>query len=248
MNRPALPRRVRVGIIDSGLALEEQACLPVVAARRFVEGGDGIIRDVPVEADAIGHGSEIARILLENNPGVDLLIAQVFAEQRKCSTAQVAAALDWLVGCGAAVVNLSFGIRQPDVRLRLACERASTAGTILVAAAPARGAPTFPAAYPFCIAVSGDARCSNAQISWLGTAAVDFGAYPFAVSGNPQNGGASFAAARIAARIAGLLSGTVAASGIRARLQQQCNFHGPERKRAGSAQGVTGVDRIELHP
>jgi len=227
MNRPALPRRVRVGIIDSGLAADEPGRLRVVAARRFVEGGDGSIETAPVEGDAIGHGSEIARILLEDNPGVDLLIAQVFAAQRKCSTAQVAAALDWLIGCGAAVVNLSFGIRQPDAQLRLACERASAAGALLVAATPARGAPTFPAAYPFCIAVSGDARCSAAQISWLGSAAVDFGAYPLALTGNPQNGGASYAAARIAARTACLLGAAVAAAEIRASLQEQCSFHGP---------------------
>lgn len=248
MNRPASPRRVRVGIIDSGVAPDETNQPRVVAARRFAEGGAGSIEIAPVEADAIGHGAEIARILLEDNPGVDLLIAQVFAGQRKCSTAQVAAALDWLSSCGAAVVNLSFGIRQPEAQLRLACERASAAGALLVAAAPARGAPTFPAAYPFCIAVSGDARCNKEQISWLGTAAVDFGAYPFAVPGNPQNGGASFAAARIAARIARLLGAAVAASEVRARLLEQCSFHGPERKRAGSAQDAAGVARIELQP
>ncbi|MCX7171810.1 MAG: S8 family serine peptidase [Proteobacteria bacterium] len=245
MNGQALPRRVLVGIIDSGLDAIDQNRMPVVAARRFVQDGDGMIQAAAVDDDALGHGSGIAQILLESNPEIDLLIAQVFTGKRQCSSAQVAAALDWLVSAGVAVINMSCGINKPDATLRLACERASAAGAILVAAAPARGAPTFPAAYPFCIAVSGDARCNRDQISWLGTAAVDFGAHPFLAPGNPQSGGASFAVARICARIARLLSEKVAAPEIRTRLQAQCNYHGPEFKPTDIAQ-VSAV--IGPHP
>lgn len=236
MNRQASSRRVLVGIIDSGLDAIDLNRMPVVAARRFVPGGAGAEQAATVDGDALGHGSGIAQILLESNPDIDLLIAQVFVGKRQCSSDQVAAALDWLVSEGVAVINMSFGIGKPDAVLRLACERASAAGAILVAAAPARGAPTFPAAYPFCIAVSGDARCNGDQISWLGTAAVDFGAHPFLVPGNPQSGGASFAVARISARIARLLSDKVAAPEIRTELQALCSYHGPEFKQAELAQ------------
>lgn len=248
MNAQGDSGRVLVGIIDSGLGADDQRCMPVIAARRFAGGSDGLTRIAPVEADVIGHGSKIAEILLENNPCVDLLIAQVFVSQRKCSTIQVVAALDWLVGCGAAVINLSFGVRRPDAQLRLACEGAVAAGSILVSSAPARGGPVFPASYPFCIAVSGDARCTRDQFSWLGSAGADYGAYAFASPGISQSGGASFAAARISARIARELSRGMAVSDIHICLRAQSSYHGLEHKRADTVQRATATDTSELQP
>ena len=248
MNGPGSSGRVLVGIVDSGFDPLVQPALRIAAARRFMRDVNGAIQSAPVAGDAIGHGTGIAQIILEANPGIDLLVAQVFAETRECSVAQVAAALDWLISMDAAVVNLSFGIAKPDATLRLACERAGAAGAILVCSAPARGAPVFPAAYPFCIAVSGDARCAKDQISWLGSEAVDFGAHPFAMAGNPQSGGASFAAARITARVARLLNGGIAASEIRTSLRAQSSYHGPELKHASLVQTAVSAKPEKLHP
>lgn len=221
-------RRLRVGIVDSGLDGRAEPGMRVVAARRFVQDTEGVAEVAQIEPDALGHGSALAQIILEDNPCIDLVIAQVFGAKRMCSSAQVAAALDWLTREGVVVANLSFGINAPDATLRHACERAASAGMVLVSSAPARGAPTFPAAYPFCIAVSGDARCDKDQISWLGSPAVDFGAYPFATPADPRSGGASFAAARVAARVARLLVEAAAVSDIPGALRAQCSYHGPE--------------------
>ena len=213
---------VRVGLIDSGI----DAGLPVVAGRCFApeaaerRGG----------RDPLGHGSAVARVLLEQAGDVELLAAQVFTNRRSCPAAWVAAALDWLVSRDAAVVNMSFGMARPDARLREACERAWRAGVVLVGAAPARGAPAFPSAYPGCLAVSGDARCAPEEISWLGTAAIDFGAYPFVLPCEPgAGGGASFAAARVAGRVAALLRCGVAPHAMRDALRARCRHFGPER-------------------
>ena len=227
-------RRLRVGIVDSGCDADERDRLQVIAGQCFVDSDAGDIAMAPLQADRLGHGTDLTRLIVAGYPAIDLLVAQVFVARRDCSTAVAAAAIDWLVSCEAAVINLSFGVRHPDARLRLACERAVAAGCILVSSSPARGAPSFPAAYPCCIAVCGDARCSAQQISWLGTRSADFGAHAPA-PGNPANGGASYAAARVSAQVARLLGHGTPASAIRERLRAQCRYHGPERRQYRAA-------------
>jgi hypothetical protein len=215
---------ILAGVIDSGVA----AGFPgLVAARRFDAGGGAQAVD-----DRLGHGTAVARLLLEHGDAPGLLVAQVFAQAQHCSPAQLAAALEWLVESGAALVNLSIGLREASARLRCACERAEAAGVVLVASAPARGAPVYPAAYAQCIAVSGDARCADNEISWLGSTNADFGAHPFLVPNASHSGGASYAAARVSGRIARLLAAGTPANGIAASLRAQCRYHGPERRRA----------------
>jgi hypothetical protein len=215
---------ILVGVVDSGVAA---GFAGLVAARRFDADGGAQAVD-----DRIGHGTGIARLLREHGDGPRLLVAQVFAQTQRCSPAQIAAALEWLVDSGAALVNLSVGLRQAAACLRRACKRAEAAGVILVASAPARGAPVYPAAYAQCIAVSGDARCADDEISWLGSANADFGAYPFLLPGDSASGGASYAAARVSGRIARLLAAGTPGTAIVATLRAQCRYVGPERRRA----------------
>lgn len=215
---------ILVGIVDSGVA----AGFPgLIASRRFDADGGAQAVD-----DCIGHGTAITRLLREHGDEPGVLMAQVFAHTQRCSPTQIADALEWLVDCGAALVNLSVGLRHAAACLRLACERAEAAGVILVASAPARGAPVYPAAYAQCIAVCGDARCADAEISWLGSATADFGAHPFFAPGVSHRGGASYAAARVSGRIARLLAAGTPATAIGASLRGQCRYHGLERRRA----------------
>ncbi|MFA6313336.1 MAG: S8 family serine peptidase [Sterolibacterium sp.] len=221
---------ILVGVVDSGVAAGGPP--GIVAMRAFApDDGQGVRSSEPGE-DLLGHGSRIAGLLLEQGGDIGLLVAQVFAATQTSSPQRVAAAIAWLVASGAALINMSVGVRRADAGLRLACERASAAGVILVASAPAQGAPVFPAAHPQCIAVSGDARCAEAEISWLDGANADFGAHPFASAGDARSGGASYAAARLSARIARLLSQGTAPHAIRPALRAQCRYHGPERRSA----------------
>ncbi|TRZ55828.1 MAG: hypothetical protein D4S02_17105 [Rhodocyclaceae bacterium] len=219
-----------VGVIDSGSGNAGQP--GIVAVRNFGAGDDAKCRGREINEDQQPHGSAIVRLLIEQGDDINLLIAEVFAGAQASSPTRVAAAIDWLVASGAALINMSIGMRRGDAGLRLACERADAGGVILVAATPARGAPVFPAAYRQCIAVSGDARCAETEISWLGGVNADFGAYPFAIVGEARSGGASYAAARLSARIAGILRAGTAPAAVRQTLRAQCRFHGPERRRA----------------
>lgn len=230
MNGAACGRTLLVGVVDSGGAA---VGLPgIVAARSFAAGDDGEIRCSEDAEDRLGHGAQIVRLIREQGGDVGLLVAQVFSAVQTSSPARVAAAIRWLVDGGAALINMSLGMRRVDAGLRLACERAAAAGVILVASAPARGAPVFPAAYAQCIAVSGDARCAESEISWLGGANADFGAHPCAIPGDASSGGASFAAARLSARIIRLLAQGIAPDVVQQTLRAQCRYHGPERRRA----------------
>ncbi|MEE4145317.1 MAG: S8 family serine peptidase [Halieaceae bacterium] len=219
---------LRVGLIDSGLAGPSSA--QVVASRGFVAGPDGDVIQTAVLEDQLGHGSALADILLQGAPGCRLLNAQVFGRELRCSAGQVAAALDWLLAQRVRLVNMSFGLREDRKVLRLACERARSAGVILVAAAPARGEPVYPASYPGVIRATGDARCTPGELSFLGTPQADFGAH--VRSGARGVAGASVGCARVSARAARFLSDSPTATCLQLIdwLAGQASYRGPERR------------------
>lgn len=231
-------RPVRLGLIDSGIAATAPQAAAVVAARCFGADGDGDSGGGSGDglSDPLGHGTEIAALLLELTPSAQLCVAQALGgtTDPRSSAKRIAAALDWLIDCGVELVNLSIGLRRADAGLRRACERAAAAGILLVASAPARGAPVYPAAYAQCLAVSGDARCAANEISCLNSANADFGAHPCLSAGAASSGrgGASYAAARVSARIAALLAAGTRAAAVPDALRALCAHHGPERRRA----------------
>jgi hypothetical protein len=226
-----LAEPVLVGLLDSGV---EPGLEPhIEAARAFRPRGQGV-EDGAVSADAVGHGSSIARIILGLAPEARLLNAQVFAARGGTSAAAAAAGLDWLARRGAAIVAMSFGLGADRAVLREACTGA--AGCVLVGAAPARGVPVFPSSYPGVIRVTGDARCARREISHLATAQADFGA---CVRAPGAAAGASIAVAHACGLIAAhfLATGERGADAARLFLERAAAYHGPERKTAADAGG-----------
>jgi hypothetical protein len=222
-----------VGLLDSGVAaaLGER----VAAARRFRLDAGREIETAPGGGDDLGHGTALARIILAGAPTARLLDARVFDDAMVTSAAVAAAGLDWLVAEGAALVNMSFGLRHDRAVLAEACARAAQGGVILLAAAPARGAPVYPGAYPEVIRISGDARCAPGQISALGGGQADFGAHPKpsqGFEGAGPAGGASFAVPHAAALLAAHLGQHPQTDQAAARrhLEAIASYHGPERR------------------
>ena len=125
---------------------------------------------------------------------------------------------------------MSFGLREDRPSLRMACERALEQGVILVAAAPARGEPVFPAAYAGVIRATGDARCAPGELSFLNTSQADFGGHVRA--GATGVAGASVGCAQVAARAAAFLSAHPGGSAAQLRtwLAEQASYRGPERR------------------
>lgn len=222
---------VRIGVIDSGCGAAHAS--NVVAAAAFVVQ-DGGVRRGGAQPDRLGHGSRIADVLLHFAPQAELVVAQVFGERLVTSALQVAAAIDWAVDNGARILNLSLGLRVPRAVLAEACVRARAAGVLLCAAAPARGAPVYPAAFPGMLRVTGDARCAREEVAALGAAHADFGAHVRPLDGTLVGAGASMACAHVS----GLAARHFVAGGdpasLRAWLQARARFHGVE-DRAGEA-------------
>lgn len=189
----------RVGLIDS--------CGRWPGARQaaaFVSAGDRVECRDPVP-DPSGHGSRVAGVVARDR-AIELLLGQVFTTAAPTSGAAVAAAIDWAVAGGADVIHLSLGLAADREVLAASVAHALSAGCIIVAAAPARGALPYPAAYPGVIRGTGDARCAPGEISCLGPTL--FGACPrtddpFIDYPALEAGGASIGAAWITRSIVG---------------------------------------------
>jgi hypothetical protein len=152
----------RLALIDSGLT----DSVGTVNSARFVCRCDTVELLEPVP-DPIGHGSRMAGIICSANPKLELLIAQVFDKSYRTTAATVAAAVDWSVMAGAHHLHLSLGLDADRPVLRTSIERAIASGCVVVAATPARGAASFPAAYSGVIRATGDARCAPESLAWI---------------------------------------------------------------------------------
>lgn len=224
-------RLVPVGLVDSGL--DPDLAPKARAARRFVLDAEGHLHVDAAEDDAEGHGSRLAGIILDHAADAVLLNAQVFTDRLTATPAAIAAALDWLVEKDAALISMSFGLRQDRPVLARAVARAVDAGLALVAASPARGARVFPAAYPGVLRVTGDARCGAGELSALGTVQADFGACVRAAqgpAGTAPIAGASFAAAHVSGLLAQWLAAGGEAGAAHDYLQSIAKYRGPERR------------------
>lgn len=220
-------REMRVGLVDSGLP-RGAAAERLVLGCGFRLGADQEVAPGIAEPDALGHASAVARAVLAACPEARLVVAQIFFARLVTTAAQAAAGLDWLARQGAAVVNMSFGLAADRAVLRDACARAAARGVVLVASAPARGDPVFPASYPGVIRVTGDARCAPGELSALDGPRADFGA-PVRDGGVA---GASIGTAHVTGTIARYLAegGEAQPDAVRAHLRGLCRFFGPERR------------------
>jgi len=217
-----------------------------VAATRFSSTERGIERCEPLP-DPTGHGAHIARILSAQERGGDarrplLLLAQVFSGPAPATAAAVAAAIDWACTQGAELIHLSLGLHADRAVLSRAVAEALGARVLLVAAAPARGATVFPAAYAGVIAATGDARCGPRELSVLGPRL--FGGCPRFIADPLEQakaltprGGASAGAAWVSRAILDLPADARAC--VVERLSARARYFGRER-RADSTSEPTG--------
>lgn len=218
---------IRIGLLDSGLP-RGPAAERVFMGCGFRLDSDQEVAPGMAEPDGLGHASAVARAVLESCQEARFVVAQIFFAKLATTAAQAATGLDWLAGQGAAVVNMSFGLAADRAVLRQACGRAAARGIVLVASAPARGDPVFPAAYPGVIRVTGDARCAPGELSALDGPRADFGAHV-------RNGGvagASIGTAHVTGEIACYLAGggDPRLDAVRAYLRGLCRYVGPERR------------------
>jgi hypothetical protein len=118
----------------------------------------------------------MVQIVRDLAPECELVLAQVF-DMDMCTTAEsVATGVYWCASSGAELILMALGLLRDDMRLRRACEDVALSGIDLIASAPPRGGPVFPAAISMVIAVCGDIRCGRGEVSQLDGDPADFGA------------------------------------------------------------------------
>jgi subtilisin family serine protease len=228
----------RVAVLDSGI--RSLAAPTVTGVRRFVDEGDQVLEHPSIE-DCTGHGTIVAGIIASASRPVELVIAQVLNERGRCTAAALAAATTWALAERAELLHFSLGLTQDRAVLRTAIAAAIAAGVLVVAAAPARGPTTYPASYPGVIRATGDARCGAEQISFLDSAAADFGAC--AVHESPSgkvSRGASIGAAHLSRYIVTHVPTGLAAGQASEALVRGAAFHGPERHALSARVGRQG--------
>lgn len=175
------------------------------------------------------HALAMASTIRRHAPDVALINAVVFPGRLVTSVAALCEALDWVAGQGVAIVHCSFGLARASDDLAARIEALQAAGTLIVASAPARGAPVYPAALEGVISVQGDARCAPGEISHLALPTATYGACVCAPEA-PDIRGASIAAAHVSGMLADGRDGSFRdpARALAARIR----YHGRERRTA----------------
>lgn len=198
---------LRIGLIDTDVRPADLPRRVTVESRAFGQAG------APRNSD---HGTAVAAILSANGAG-ELVVANVFDNdgQIEFTSAQsISNALGWLLEQRVAVVNISLAGPRNAV-LDTLVHRAAVRGTVIVAAAGNGGPaapPAYPAALPDVVAVTAvDStrriyryanRGSYVRLATYGVRVeVEFGG-----GGTTQLSGTSFAAPRVAARIASCIA------------------------------------------
>jgi hypothetical protein len=152
---------MRIGVLDTAVDTEMPGLSGArIVQRSFLPAG---AKSAPTE-----HGTAIASILVGRQsgggvgllPGARLEVASVFGSDSTgipmADAVALLSGLDWLVGSGAQVINMSFA-GDANTVVALALRRVTASRAIVVAAVGNEGPmapPTFPAAEPDVIGVT----------------------------------------------------------------------------------------------
>jgi hypothetical protein len=211
-----------------------------------LQAQEWLVDPPPTAADspAAHHAAALAAAIRANAPDAGLLSLVVFAGRLACRARTIAQALDRIAW--AEIALCAFGMRTPDADVARAVAELQGRGTLLVAAAPARGDPVYPAALPGVVSVQGDARCGPGDWSHLALPTAAFGACPSSVHPG-MTGGSSLAAAHFAGHLAARLVRARDPGAVLSAMRREARHVGRERR--GAAVGDPPTQRPDnLHP
>jgi subtilisin family serine protease len=154
----ATGRGLRVAIIDSGIERDHPAVGGMVRESVRVELDEDEYRVVedPEGADVVGHGTACAGIIHGFAPDAELLSVRVLGPDNRGKGGAFAAGLEWAIGQGASVVNLSLSSKS-DAMFAVFHELADAAyfaNVLLVSAANNVPGPSYPSLFAAVVSVA----------------------------------------------------------------------------------------------
>jgi subtilisin len=209
-------RGVVVAVIDSGVDADHPAVRGRVARRLRVDldGEHARVIDDGGAADLVGHGTACAGIIAGIAPAAELVSIRVLGADNRGKGRALAAAIDWAIGEGIPIVNLSLSSRSEamsEVFHELA-DRAYFANVLLVCAANNVPGPSYPSLFAAVLSVAAhDVPDPNVWF-YNPSPPVEFGAFgvdvdvPWRDGGRIRATGNSFAAPHLAGQAARLRS------------------------------------------
>lgn len=148
---------VRVAIVDSGIEASHPAIGGALARSVRVElhGDDAeVVEDDPV--DVVGHGTACAAIVHSLAPSAELMSVRVLGPDNRGKGPAFAAGLEWAIGAGATVINLSLSSRSEAMYpvFHDLADRAYFAGALLVCAANNVPVASYPSLFASVVSVA----------------------------------------------------------------------------------------------
>lgn len=201
---------VTVAIIDSGVERDHPAVGGKLARSVRVElaadpEDDPVIVDDD-GTDVVGHGTACAGIIHSIAPGADLISVRVLGPDNRGKGIVFAAGLDWAIGQGAGVMNLSLSSKSDALYALFhdLADRAYFANALLVCAANNVPGNSYPSLFASVISVAAHDLADPAAWFYNPSPPVEFGAHGLDVNVAWRGGsrmtatGNSFAAPHIA--------------------------------------------------
>lgn len=180
-----MKRKLQIALIDGPVQKDHS----VIRTQHFLDDRLDFASETPAQK----HAAAVVSAILSNAPAVEIDNYVIFSSDLSTNNQTTNAALSAALNSDASIIHCSFGMHQSNPEMSSIVKNIISSGKTLVASAPARGGPVFPAGYPGVISVQGDARCKATQWSLLDLPTAMFGACPG--TGSNGVGGASIAAA-----------------------------------------------------
>jgi subtilisin family serine protease len=206
---------MRIALIDSGINPYHRHVQRVEGGVGFVSRPNGKTETNPDFSDHIGHGTAIAGVIREKVPDAKLYALKIFHEDLRAPGSLLLASLKWAVSKNFDIIHLSLGTenKKYEAALETLCRRAFRKNILIVAAARSVVDCIFPGVFKTVIGAYWDQQCGPSDLLFHPDNAIEFGAcgYPRQLPGVPKEinfKGSSFAAARVTAEVAGLLTKT----------------------------------------
>jgi subtilisin family serine protease len=190
---------MRVAVLDTGVHPKH----PHVP--RILKGYNAIASGVPEDwYDRMGHGTAVAGAIVSHAPEAEILAVKIFERGLRTNLDTILRGVEWALGEGAEVLNLSLGTTNPAHAEALSGFVAR--GGLWVSAAYNEGIASLPGLLAGVVSVEADASLDRADWRELGVRRYAASPYPREIPGVPREknlNGISFAVANVSGLIAG---------------------------------------------